>query len=343
MVGADVCTSGALRRDPPATVGEVRVAALSSILGAVVALEFAGIGGASASNMEAVIESVSPDPGADTTFEIVAGDGWVRVESTGADVLVLGYEGEEYLRIDSDGSTWVNSLSRTRVINSERYGPNSLDGDFSTTEQEWVRQGSDGTVMWHDHRVHWMNPDFPPGTDDRGVIQTFEIEVEVDGVPTTVSGTLYLRSMAPSWWWSAALVGASAAVVAARRRRTAEGATVLAVAAIGLGAVQFAGLPHGARVAPVLLAVGMLASVLAVVGVLGARSPLHRSALVASACSWLVLGGWSMSDHVRSRIIPGLDGLEWTTRALVPLLVGYGAIGFADQVARLTGRLAVDR
>lgn len=316
---------------------------VSVLLGASVALEFAGISGTPATNMEAVIESVSPRLADDVNVEIVGGEAYVRVSSGGTSVVVRGYENEEYLRIDPDGSTWVNMLSRTRAINDDRYGRISLDGDYSTTGEKWVRKGSDGSVMWHDHRVHWMNPDFPPATDERGLIQTFEIVADVDASTTVIAGSLYLRPMAGMWWWAFALAGIVAAMCAVRTRRLLEGTIVAAVASVGVGAAQFAGLPHGARVVPMLLVLGVSAGVLGVAGALGARTPLHRSAFVASACTALFLAGWTLSDHVRSRIIPGLEGWEWTTRVLVPLLIGFGVVGAVQQVAVLTGRTRTDR
>lgn len=331
------------REGRPATVARVRFAVVSVLLGASVALEFAGISGTPATNMEAVIESVSPRPADDVRVEIIGGEAYVRIRSEGTRVVVRGYEDEEYLRIDTDGSTWVNTLSRTRAINAERYGRVSLDGEFSTTAEKWVRRGSDGSVMWHDHRVHWMNPDLPPATDARGLVQTFEVVAEIDGSRTVIAGSLYLRPMAATWWWTFALVGVAGALLTSRARRVLEGAVVASVASVSVGAAQFAGLPHGARVVPMLLALGMSAGALAVAGALGARTRLHRAAFVASACAALFLAGWTLSDHVRSRIVPGLAGWEWTARVLVPLLIGYGAVGAVEQVAVLTGRTRANR
>jgi hypothetical protein len=129
------------------------------------------------------------------TIEVVGGDAFLSIAAAeGHTVLVPGYFGEPYLRIDPDGSVYLNSRSPARYINRDRYAittiPDSADAEASP---EWELVASDGRFAWHDHRVHWMSTDLPPtvGGQQAQIVFPWTITVFVDGVETAVSGELF--------------------------------------------------------------------------------------------------------------------------------------------------------
>jgi hypothetical protein len=77
--------------------------------------------------------------------------------------VVVGYEGEPYLRF-GDGGVYENVRSPATYRDDERYG--SVDvparADPKATP-EWKRIAATNAWEWHDHRVHWMSPIDPPG------------------------------------------------------------------------------------------------------------------------------------------------------------------------------------
>lgn len=288
---------------------------------------------------EAVIESVSPALPEGVEVSIVGSDTYVRVVSDGVAVEVPGYEGEPYLRIAEDGTVEVNDASATSLLNSERYGRVDVGSFVASAEPRWRTIATDGVAMWHDHRSHWMSPLRPATIDDEGTVQTFDIAIVVDGTAVTVSGTLYLRDKAPVLWWSTAVVGAALAVLLALRRRNWFFGSVVTVAAAGavVGALQYLGLPDGARITPVMLLFSLGA--LAVSG--AAMMPRFRSnealvamSLNAGAGATLAVTAWLCSDQVRAAYVPGLDQ-EWLARLVVPVMLAVGAVSVIDGVVRI--------
>jgi hypothetical protein len=297
---------------------------------------FAGTDGVASTNMVSVIESVVPDLPGDVSVDIVAGDSHVRVRSDAVAVAIPGYEGEPYLRIDPDGTVWANENSVTRLINASRYGESA--GDVPD-EVDWKRIGSDGAAMWHDHRIHWMNPVYGPTAGDGGVVQTWDIPMTVDGVATVVSGSLYLRAATGWWWWLAGLpvLVVMSAVLSRRRSRVGAESVLLATASgsVAIAAVQFTALPYGARVAPTFLLLSMLAGAFAVVALAGIRRGPFAAALTTGGASSLALAVALGASQVRDHHVPGLAGSAWLMRLWLPILLGVALPMILSGLARI--------
>lgn len=226
----------------------------------------AGADGARPSNFESVIDSVSPDQDG-VTVEIVGGDAFVKVTADpGTEVLIPGYDGEPYLRIDADGSVWRNRSAPATYLNASRSGdvselPDSAD---SAAAADWVRIGSDGTVAWHDHRVHWMLRTAPETKD--GLVQTWMVPMSVDGQQVQVSGRLLHRPNEIPW---PAIVGLAVAALVAWRARSARTRLVLlggaAAVALASSVSWYLANPPGAEatVLPLVLPATALVAVLA--------------------------------------------------------------------------------
>ena len=147
--------------------------------------------GAGPTNFESVIDAVQPDD-APVRVEVVGGDSFLQVTAErGAEVEIEGYDREPYLRIDQDGSVFRNERSAATYINQSRDGTGvDLPADVGTDgEPRWVEVGSDGTVAWHDHRIHWM-VDTEPEVGPDGVVQEWTVPLRVDGDEVAVSGRL---------------------------------------------------------------------------------------------------------------------------------------------------------
>ncbi len=216
--------------------------------------------------------------------EVVGGDSFLAVSvPAGVAVLVPGYSGEPYIRIDADGSVWLNRNSQAYYLNEDRYAdvtpPQSAQPG---AEPDWERAGSGGEWAWHDHRIHWMTPDIPPAVDESGgaqVAQTWTVPFEVDGTPVVVTGVLMWHpSQSGIPWALLVLAAAAAAFVIARGGVAAAGWTVAAAGAAALVVTwgQDAVNPPGVGGETVGLVAAGLATV---AGVVGATVGSRRAAL----------------------------------------------------------------
>lgn len=326
--------------DGGTTLQTVRVlAALAALFGVVPSL--AAPAAVEPRDTQTVIESVVPALPSDVSLEVLGFDSYLRLRASGREVQVPGYENEPYLRIDRDGSVWFNEGSRTWALNTDRYGRVDLSGFTTTDSPSWVRDRTDGTALWHDHRVHWMSTAEPSVLDELGTIQEFTLAVVVDGVTHTVSGALYLRERASIAWWATGLVATLVFVGFAvwRRRAFTWTAPVVGAAAAVVGGLQWLGTEPGARVVPLLGAFGALAAVVGVFGLTvgrsrSARASLMSAALNAGSGATLVLVAVLTADHVQSAYVPGLDA-AWVARALVPVVLAAGVVASIDGVARV--------
>lgn len=288
-------------------------------------------GGVHATNMESVIDAVTPDPGTSVVVDVVGGDAFIRVRASGVSVEIPGYEAEPYLRIDPDGSVFENVDSVTKLINSTRYGTTPPE-DARTRGVKWHRMSTDGMAMWHDHRAHWMSPLAPTVTDNRGTIQKFEIPIVINSVDTVISGTLYLRDTASNRWWLAGLVLLILGFVSMRRQRLTHVVFATSFAAMNVGIAQYFGLPDGARIAPTLAAFGVVALAMAAAGLWWKRHAMYAGALTAGAGIALVTCGWLLRANVTSHYVPGIDGREWIVRVTIASIVAVGVVAVVDGV-----------
>lgn len=139
----------------------------------------------------------------------------VRV-SQGVDVLVRGELKEPFLRIDSSG-VWVNASSPTATA----------DLLVSGKKRGWIHLSGSRTAVWHDHRLA------PPPASHPGLAGRFVVGLDVNGRPTSISGT-FVRVARPALWpWLLAAAAFAGLVVLAMRRRATRAALT-----IGLGALS---------------------------------------------------------------------------------------------------------
>jgi hypothetical protein len=229
-------------------------------------------------------------------------------------VVVLGRQGEPFLRISPDGvaenrrsSTWAASRTLTGVVDA------TAD---PAAPPEWHPVSRERTVRWHDERALELPA------------RAWSVPLEVDGTtPGIIRGTISPAPPPPTgWWWSGALLAAAAIGALARRSRTA-----LAVVAAVAGAVTVAWIVASAGLAtspteslatqllarfwPLLTGAGVLAA--------AALQVLRRPAAdlvtaIAGACL-TVMTGFADADVFSNG---SLAGPGWSRWAVATALAG---------------------
>jgi hypothetical protein len=228
------------------------------------------------------------EPGGVVDARIIGGDSLIEITvRAGHEVVVSGYGGEPYLRVQPDGSVQVNHRSAAVSLNRSRESdPGTLSAPLPA-DADWQPFGSSGTASWHDHRIHAGD-----GTDLTAPLD-WTIPITVDGAPGLISGRLErLPAPSPLPALLGALALAAAILVASRRRPMVASALALGLAtliAMVTGFVEWHSLPTtvGRNAGLFLLPVG--AALAVGVGVF-ARRPAPR--LVARLVSISLLAGW---------------------------------------------------
>ena len=287
-----------------------------------------------------IIDSVKPALPDGVEVDIVGSDTFVRVHSVGHDVMVTGYKNEPYMHITTTGDVFVNDGSQTTLINGNRYGNVDTSSFVESPSPVWRKIGTNGTAMWHDHRVHWMSPKQPAPIDSIGTVLEWKVSMSVDGVATTVAGTLFLREKASMLWWLAGFAALLCTVVLSVRRRREFFAVTFLMSMVGVvvGVMQFVGLPDGARITPLILMFSTGAAVVAATSMFiqrrGHASQHIALSLNAGAGATLIVCAWLCADQVRAAYVPGVDQ-EWIVRMLIPTLLGIGLVVTIDGVMRI--------
>jgi len=195
----------------------VSVALLGSLVWAPPADAHAG---RDASNYHSEIDG-PVEPG--LRWRVLANDALLELRNdSGAEVVVLGYEGEPYLRFTDDG-VFENRRSPAAYLNADRDAsdavPDEADADAAP---RWRRVAGGQTYRWHDHRIHWMSPQ-PPAAIRRDlgrahVVGRWQVAHRVDGRPATLEGTLRWEPSDPWWPWYVGVGAVTGLVVLAGLR-----------------------------------------------------------------------------------------------------------------------------
>jgi hypothetical protein len=314
------------------------------------------------------LDGVRPQaPGA--ALHVYGGDDRIGLTWRGVgDLVVLGYAGEPYLRV-GPGGAYENRRSPSVAANETRYGTVTAEpGVDPRAPPAWRRVSSSPTVVWHDHRSHWMSrtPSAAVGADpDRGrVVQRVSIPVRVDGRSARIVGRLdYLPPPRSAAWiggiLALGLLGAAGTAAGERIGRATARATALAAAGAGTAAAvcewlaaPSSGLTSGAGGAPpavrVALWIGAFAAALVLWG-LAVRRGRAPEAVVLLAGAWLIGGGAALGrlGYLTHAFVPSVVPSE-VARAMVALaLAGLAAPAvWAWRVlsgVREAGRAGADR
>lgn len=291
---------------------------------------------------------------------VIGGDSFVELTvEPGVEVMVLGYNGEDYLRFDADGTVHQNERSPSRWLNDDRFSNVEVPPEATPdAEPEWTQVSDDGQFAWHDHRSHWMNEARPPAAGPGDVILEAVIPIIVDGTPVGVA----VRSTWVEGPTTAApvLAGAVAALAlglvvvgrarsdgsdrsdepaAAERRGPVSGLAAVAAAtagtsavALALGFVAYTAVPSETGPSPLFWFLPAIAVVLAVITLVIGRSRAFAAAS-ALAVAALVLGfwGWLRREALVRAIIP-TDAPAWLDRLGIATAIAVGAVALVAAV-----------
>ena len=124
----------------------------------------------------------------DVAITIEGHDSFLSVTvARGTTVEIPGYEGEEYLKIESDCTAYENQRSMSTWYNKDRYGSDfGADVVDHNAAPDWLQIASNCTLAWHDHRIHYMSPQPPVNAKPGDVLVADSISFTVDGVPVNV-------------------------------------------------------------------------------------------------------------------------------------------------------------
>jgi hypothetical protein len=317
-----------------------RAALTLALAAAVVAVTAApaaahGVGGLQPTNFETRVMRVDPEiPGLEVT-SVDLGERLELTNATGTDAVVLGYDGEPYLRVGPRG-VFVNDRSPSRYINRTLRGTNpvpaSADPDAAP---EWRRIDDGTTVRWHDHRAHWMADDDPPAVrddpDTAHLVQPFRVQLRTGGETVRVLGDVrWVPPPSPWPWLAGAAVLAIALVTLALRRHFGLalalglglliGAQVLHVAGLWGGSTASAGSRLGAS-AYSLGGIALAVIGLVLLGRRGARAAVPV-ALLAGLFLALAGGLADVTTLSRSQVPTTLPA--WLDRLSVAVTIGAG-------------------
>ncbi len=137
--------------------------------------------------------------------------------ASATDVVVLGYDGEPYLRIGPEGA-FENRRSPTTYLN--RTGsPAPPAGTDSSAAPDWHRMSTSHTVSWRDRRTRWEGADPPQVTarpdEVHVVVPSWKIELRQGDQAITVTGRiLYVPPAGAAPWVAVAVVLGLAAAAA---------------------------------------------------------------------------------------------------------------------------------
>ena len=298
------------------------------------------------SDFQSRVVSVEPATAA-LHLSVEGGDSFLMLRvDPGTRVDVPGYQGEPFLRFEADGSVLENRASLTYAASRSRYGSAASAVEPDTTP-DWHQVSSDGEYAWHDHRIHWMSPNDPPGKVPGDIVLRSQIKMTVNGaaevVVTVESVWLPAPSPWPAWLGGALGLAVAAATYALRRVRWSRLLLAdLATLAVVVGWWQYRSLPPETGPRVVWFALPLVALVAAAARV-AVRSGLSAAALMLLAGANLAAWGWDRRDVLMRPVLP-TDAPWWLDRvASAAALTGGALLSAVALVALGTAVVAPQR
>jgi hypothetical protein len=278
-----------------------------------------------ATSFLARIDSVPPG------LEVKVGEGdkllWMRA-SPHLTVLVLGLQGEPYLRF-SPGGVQINKHAPTAYLNSY-YAVAVPPGLNAHSEPYWKRLTASHTYLWPEDRLHELDlAAWTPGNG--GYVGRWNIPLRVNGQPATISGAL-LYATAPSLAWFLPIVVVLACLPALLRlrRRSLNALTMLLLACLALLAFvvcKFAfdlyGRPEASAEQQIGFGLNLAVAVAALILLL--RSPWRAPMAVIVGLLSLAEGLDMRDTLTRGFVLAALPTIVVRCAAIVAIAAGAGA------------------
>lgn len=142
------------------------------------------------SNVSAVVPNVLG-----VSANVLGGDAQLRLSNySGKEIVILGYQGEPYLRFDKSG-VFQNMRSPAAYLNRVRYPGTAVPALADpTAPPRWQRVAQGATFAWRDHRIHWLGKDPPPGVQRQPKkiqrVFTWRVPGRSDDKPFAITGIL---------------------------------------------------------------------------------------------------------------------------------------------------------
>jgi hypothetical protein len=201
--------------------------AAALVLGAPAALAHQG-----SPNFLSQVNAITPATAGLEVTVLNRDDRLLMQNNSGKTVVIEGYAGEPYARIEADGTVYVNTDSEAHYINEERDGKVDVPPDADSKGQpRWEQVSRSGRFEWHDHRMHWMSESDPEQVEDKDVrskVFDWKVPLRVDGAPGQITGTLFWTPVESSglplpaiFAFAALVIVICIAIVVVRRRRAA--------------------------------------------------------------------------------------------------------------------------
>ncbi len=191
-----------------------------------------GVGGVQPTNYLTTIDSMTPQVRGLTVEVVDLGTRLRLTNTTAHDAVVLGYDGEPYLRVGPRGvfenlrspAVYIN---RTLNLANAQAPPKSADPEAPPV---WRKVGNGDSVTWHDHNAHYMGTQDPPvvqrDPSQRHLVDRYTVNVRWNGEDVVAKGRIVWVPAPSPWPYVAIAVALAALVVWASRTR--RWATVLA-------------------------------------------------------------------------------------------------------------------
>jgi hypothetical protein len=306
--------------------------ALLALLGLVIVANPAHADPAKPGDYTSKVTQVNP-PNDAISVKVVGGDGFLSLKvQPGHEVVVNGYAGGPWLRVRADGVVEENQLSPATYLNANRYGttpapPNVTADTELNNPPQWKQVGSGGEFAWHDHRIHWMSPDSPPGATRGAVLPQYNpwrVPLTVDGKPVEVLGTLtWQKQESPIPWIAIGLLACAVTILLGKGRSTFVAAIAVLIASVGAlqaGVVAYRSIPRVAGPNPLEIILPSFSVLAALIGLLWHRKPVGVIAILASLAS---LAGWAIM-RIAGLVHPVLptDLPFWLDRTSTAIAVG---------------------
>ena len=325
------------------------IAATGAIAVVVVAAQPAAahdVPGIKPSNFETTVDSTTPRVPGLAVRPIDLGNELELRNDTGVDVVVLGYQGEPYLRVGPRG-VFENRRSPATYLNRTRDGKTHVPGIADpTAAPEWNRLASGTVARWHDHRAHWMGTEDPPevarAPDQRHVVDQWSLQLQRGTQAVTVSGDLLWVPGPSPWGWVLGALALGLAVVALSRTRVwrwvlagALGVVIVSETAHVVGAWSATSASFATRIGASVYSIGGI--VLAIVALvwLVVRPPYNAIPAVLFAGLIVVFAGGLADLTTLTRSQLPTDVPATVARMEVALALGLGAGLAASAALRL--------
>lgn len=176
--------------------------------------------GAAPTNYRTRITSMEPHPPGLEVRVVEAGNRLELSNTTGTEVVVIGYKKEPYLRVGPRG-VFENRNSPATYLNRSRFPSPQLPARADAqAEPEWEKVSDTRSYRWHDHRVHFMGAADPPVVRENPdtehvIVPTWEVPLVWGDEEVSVRGDLVWVPGPSPWPWIAAGVVAGLAVAGA--------------------------------------------------------------------------------------------------------------------------------